>query len=250
MKRIIIRLLLSLSWIQTYADLDSAKPKVSILPSPKEFTDKGSGPNYFQFENFPINQEFYSEFSRVLQKDPEVYGIADKQLLINKNRVLIKDGKTRYAFYCLNQTGFVLGERVSYRFKRKDGSIIAETSYIPRPFFIKSKQGTFSVEVELLAFSPGMYSLSLKNLNAGEKLHIHSKSYDEIMEIDIVCRKHTSLIHMPGVLGKNGGKCQLEITRTSGDKAHLELPWGETLISNSLEQFMRTPPPVDIQVGC
>jgi hypothetical protein len=208
------------------------KPFVQLIPTAQELRLQGAEDYIFKFENFPKNVDVICLYRRVLTKDPQSYKEKDRFRITEEGLIEIK-GKLCQLYTGSRATDFARGERVLYRYQLTDGTVVAEINHIPAPFQIKSKQGTFSMDIELVAFHPvALYLFRWKGLEAGERLSFCSISEREVREEVLLVTKEMVMSYSPNVVGKRGGKAHVKISRESGDHIIVSLPWGLTLVAD------------------
>lgn len=194
-------------------------PSFQVIQS---FMHKSPSNYIFVFHNFPINQELIISSSHKTEVN---CGYQETKLLIDENNNIISNGKTS-ALLGLSLGDMPQGARIYFKCTDISGKLIAETSYIPYPYHFESKEGTFSVDVELCDLELTTYQLSYIGLKKNEVFHYHSISDDEILDFDVEFLPNMSYLHTPGVLGKTGGTASFKIHRKSGDSVEFTLPWG------------------------
>lgn len=211
-------------------------PSVKIIKTAPDKLLQGCFENMFEFENFPKNVTFNLLLSRVFQKEPLSYKLVE-QLQIDDSNLFIIKGK-KYQNYAFTTQGTAFGERFSYRFQLKNGEILAETSFIPKPIQMKSRDGTFSVEAELVLYLPTTaYLLHYAGLEEEEVVHLTSISGEELIESNQKFRPQDKYLYAPQVIGLKGGKSYVDISRVNGDRVCFTLPWGTNIIYEALKKL-------------
>jgi hypothetical protein len=224
------------------SDLGAAekKAKASIILAEPELRAQGCAQHRLVLENFPINREIIFATHRVLQEDPKVFTNTET-IRLDEQGIIEIDKRVKTRFYGLDPSGYAPGERVKFRFEEQ-GRRLCEVSYIPRPLSVKSQDGTFTMEAELLTIAPTMWRLRFHGIQEGEIFSFISNSCGEILTGENPYRSCDIYTMSPDVIGEVGGNDEVTIRRKSGDQALLTLPWGAQIITN-LEQERADWPP-------
>lgn len=204
---------------------DGELPQVVIEKTSPELQAKGGGEFSMRFKHFPPECEIVMTCAHVIQKNPEEFKEIERLTIDGQGRIWVKG--TPIAFYTFGAEGIAKGERVKYKYALADGSVLAESSFIPYPLVVNSKKKTFSVEIELLALEPAVYLLTYCGLQNGERMRLRSKSgKEEVVDEDFFYRAGIPSAYMPGVAGQDGGYAVLDIVRLAGDSIKIKIPWG------------------------
>ena len=127
--------------------------------------------------------------------------------------------------------GFMPGEKVTWTLETQDGASISEKAeIIPHPIMLEVPMGGAKLKAELVSLKPTYYEMYLEGVQTFEKLNLRSFSSGETIDNDFHYTQGSCIALMPGVIGKEGGFCDLSITRQKGDKFELKLPWGKELL--------------------
>jgi hypothetical protein len=159
-----------------------AQPEVEIKKAPRELYAKGGGEFIMHFKNFQPGEQITMTCAHVIQKNPGEFQEVEKFKMAEGGQLWIKE--TLVAFYTFGAKGIAKGERVKYRYALTDGTVVAESSFIPYPLVVHSKKKTFSIDIELLQLEPMVYLLSYHGLNNGERMRLMSRSGNEMDEED------------------------------------------------------------------
>jgi hypothetical protein len=217
------------------SDLGAAekKAKASIILAEPELRAQGCAQHRFVLENFPTHREIIVATQRVLQEDPKAF--TEKETIsLDEQGIIEVDNDVKIRIYGLEPLGYAPGERVKFRFE-DHGQRLCEVSYIPKPISAISKEGTFTMEAELLQIEPTMWQLRFHGIQEGEVFFLTSNSSGEILTDEIPYRCGDVYTVSPDVISEVGGHDMVTIRRKSGDQAVLNLPWGAQIITN-LEQ--------------
>jgi len=170
-------------------------------------------------KNFPRDKKIHLSAQRLLfsKEDCRLY-----EFVLEKS---INDSMFLYT-WC-----FLPGEYAKINFKSEDNEFKYSTTYIPNPIQLKNEEGRVLLSAELSLSTPKMdvYNITLNEAKAKEKLMIRSVSEDEVAEYPIEYMKGNAIRVVPGVCKKKGGISQFTVTRESGEKLSLNLPWGSEL---------------------
>lgn len=221
---------------QLPATEETKTPQLKIVASTPEQKAAGMAEHIAIFENFPINQEFEMGCSRTITDSSKI----NWKITIDKEGILLINGIKTMTF-ALHSFGFASGERSKLRCVASDGTLLAETSYIPKPLSTKSKKETFSVSAELLSFAPTSYLIKIEGVAEEEKLSVLTTSGKEVVEKDFVFSSKDAPVVFPGVQGKKGGKATIKITRESGDSANLALKWDSAITKDLIKEHENQP---------
>ena len=194
----------------------SPAPSATVEITPPSLKALGVSDHYLRFENMPKHQKFDLLLKRVIQKDPNSYKRLETLSIDQDGNIELNGRLIKY--YSLTPFGYAPGEKVSYRVVLQDGKILSEGSYIPRPIHVESKQGTFSIEAELVMMNPTTsYRLSFSGLEDQETVRSLSLCKDEVLDHEYRHSPLAFFLYSPGVVGYTGGKSRLKIIRKSGD---------------------------------
>lgn len=222
-------------------------PKASIILAEPEWRAQGCAQYRMVLENFPVNRQIMISMRRVIQEYPRVF--RTNETISIDEQGLIQFGKhLKVRIYGLDPQGFAPGERVEYRFEDQHQQL-CQVSYIPKPIVATSKEGTFTMEAELLTFAPiTTWRLLFQGLEEGEVFSLISNSCGEILTKQSPYDSNGMYILAPDVKGKEGGTDEVTVRRSSGDEAFLSLPWGTRIITD-LEQELSKRLPADPNIN-
>lgn len=214
---------------------------LSIVSTPTELQQYGVAEHYLVFDDAPRNTEILLQTKRVIQKTPNAFTTVDKLRIDYDGLIYVKGKGGKY--YGLNSLGYAPGEKVDYRFVLSNGTVISEGFYVPRPIRAHSKNGSFSIEAQLVTVGPfTRYEIFLPGLDDQEEAHLASICEDELLNSDFTYRTNQAVNYMPGVIGKEGGDARVKITRQSGDSAVLRMLWGDAVLKPLLKEAKQGKP--------
>lgn len=165
----------------------------------------------------------------------------DKPINLSIQRMLFSKENCKFYDFILEKSAndsmfippwmFLPGEKIKIIFNSLDDKFKYSTTYIPNPIQLKDQEGKVVLSAELTMSTPTMdcYEVSLFGIPDKEKLKIKSVSEDEVIEYPLIFSEKDKIRLVPGVNWKKGGLSQLTITRSSGDKLTINLPWGSEL---------------------
>lgn len=131
--------------------------------------------------------------------------------------------------------GFLPGEKVTLTLETPDGERIGgPIEFCPHPIIQDMRSGTAKLIAELVLLAPTKYEISFEGIPSFETLKMRSFSSGEVIENEFQYRKGLCVGLLPGVIGKNGGLCDLSIRRPKRDAFEVTLPWGEELLKHHL----------------
>lgn len=220
------------------ANLHAARyitPHLQVVAPTQEQKAHGAKDCVFLFTEFPTNKDFYLCYDRVC-KNPGLKKI--NKLSIDTDGVITVDDTLKVMICSIDKEIFVPGEMVKYCCVDPEGYLIAETSTIPQRLKTNSKDGSFSIEAQLMGITPAYYIIKCKGIQEGEKIEMVSMSGDEVRKNQFVYEKKNKISVSPDIKGKKGGTGCVMITRSSGDHAILELMWGEEIALHLLNQYV------------
>jgi TPR repeat protein len=164
-------------------------------------------------KDFPIDKEITYSMERPLKT---AQGITTK----------LKDPNIIF----FSSRGFLPGERVNCSFSSK-GDFEVKTSFIPNPIKASNKNGTVSIEAELITCFPAYYQFFFKGFEDNEEIKLISVSGKEKIKKTFKITPENLIALSPDILGKEGGVSQETFIRKSGEKIQFNLPWGMDLVS-------------------
>ena len=127
--------------------------------------------------------------------------------------------------------GFMPGEKVTWTLETHDGTSISEKAeIIPHPIMLEVPMGGAKLKAELVSLKPTYYEMYLEGIQTFEKLNLRSFSSGETIDNNFHYTQGSCIALMPGVIGKEGGLCDLTLTRQKGAKFKLCLPWGDEVL--------------------
>lgn len=207
------------------ADAVEGLPKLQHLNA----KDQGFNKILFKFTGFPINQEIVFETKRLASPLPDTYQQMLTFSIQEDGSLLTADQQQLKSLVCSSR-GFLPGERVIFRARTAEGSIVKEISGIPSPVIVKDKEDKIVIKAELVSFEPTVYILDLPRMKEGEEYELKSTSIGEIVKAKPKFSKEKPLHYSPAVSGNSkGGISVLEIRRKSGELYVIKLPWGTAL---------------------
>lgn len=175
--------------------------------------DKDYSKQCYLLSNFPKNSKIYIRTKRFVSPNVEKMG----PFTVNEKGSLL---------YVISARGYLPGERVLFQFVNKKGKVILQKSLFPNPLVATSEEATFTVEAELKGIS---YSLRIPNAKSGEKFEIASLTHCKLNTIQCIYANEINVF--PGLKGFDGGITKITLIRKeNGDKATLDLMWGNELV--------------------
>lgn len=171
----------------------------------------------------------------ILQKETPLFGaIEEKECPAQAFMVLKNALKEDLPLICMSSRGFLPGERIILTLTTQDKTSISEkVEFIPHPIVLEAPKGGAKIKAELVNLRPAYYAIQLEGFNTSEKIHLKSLSSGEEMNNDFFYTKELGFSYSPDVIGKEGGVCDLTLTRQNGEKFRLHLPWGEEFLGYS-----------------
>jgi hypothetical protein len=226
--------IIALSFICSQISLLHAKPEVMIEKASQELLELGSADYVFHFNNFPKNQDFIISYSRVIQRDFQKYKNTDRLMIDDQDLIHVNGISKAYFYTDLSSKVIAPGERIKLRMSLPNGTILTETSIIPKPICKKSNNGTFFMEAELTSIYPTIYEFSFKGLDKDEKIHMFSiaGSGAEFIDTHYVYKPQDVMMFLPGILGESGGTTAVEITRSTKDRVILQIKWDDEIVKD------------------
>lgn len=180
-------------------------------------------------ENLPANREVELQTRRKTVGSDKYQTVA-----VDSSNTLYKMSKMvdeKFPFLIVSGRGFLPGEKVDLLLN-VDGMKQSELmSFVPNPIVRYSKKDEAKVYALIHGVAPTMYSIHFENFKEGESLIFESYSGGERIRDRVPYAKNMQISHMPGVMGKKGGKCKIIVTRESGEEMIFSLPWGEAFIA-------------------
>ena len=130
-----------------------------------------------------------------------------------------------------SSVGFLPGEKVTWTLETEDGKSVSQSvTFSPNPIIIEMRSGKSKLQADLVRLRPTRYKITLEGIGSFEKLRLTTFSSGEKIDKEFYFPQGSLISLTPGVFGKEGGFCDLSITRQKGDQFSLSLPWGEELI--------------------
>lgn len=185
----------------------------------------------FKLENYPTNQEIVFEVKRSVEKSGEAnYAAQMSFTILEDGSIVSANGQETLKYIVSSSRGYLPGERVFYRFRTSDGSLVKEVSGIPNPITFKDEHGQVAMSAELLTASPTVYLIDFPTMAEGEEYELKSTSVGETTKAKTKYTTNTPIHYTPAVRGKSkGGLGVLEVKRKNGELYLLRLPWGMAL---------------------
>ncbi len=130
-----------------------------------------------------------------------------------------------------SSVGFLPGEKVTWTLETEDGKSVSQSvTFSPNPIIIEMRSGKSKLQADLVRLRPTRYKITLEGIGSFEKLRLTTFSSGEKIDKEFYFPQGSLISLTPGVIGKEGGFCNLSITRQNRDQFSLTLPWGEELI--------------------
>lgn len=206
------------------------KPTATIVKTGTEMQQQGCFAYHFVFDDFPVNRKIDMLLQRILQPERDHFKSVHTLKIDSKGNIQV-DGQSKSSVFGIDPIEFVSGERVTYRFQDGD-EVLCEASCIPRPLTALSKEGTFTMEGELLTADLTVWQLKFQGIEEKEPLSLISMSCGEVLVRQCEYRSHDIHTLLPAVIGVDGGFDEVSVRRANGDQALLVLPWGTQLTAD------------------
>lgn len=196
--------------------------------------DEGHPKNLVTFHNFPKEKTINLFIRRVIfEKDLKKFNnfVIDKnnRIIFDIHKQIKNETPQTLAFFYIPSRYFLPGERIELVFQTEDRNFKYTTTYIPNPIIVKNENGDIVLTAELSILESAFYKIDLKGFLDEEKLKFESISGKERLRNSIVYSGQISFMYSPAVVRKNGGIGKICITRQSGEKIKVSLPWGTEL---------------------
>lgn len=116
------------------------------------------------------------------------------------------------------------GKAYILHFISKDGTIQISREIIPIPIETVGNDGA---KIDVISSDPKQFICRLRGFKPKENLTFQSISCDEMLRQNVTTDEKGELkfIHLPAVLGKEGGNCQLLCIRQN-ETLQINFPWG------------------------
>lgn len=185
---------------------------------------------YFSFHNWPSNQEIVVSKKNLIDN---LFENLEKSTYIPQGKFIIREdgsiddnGKVGLPYFYFSSYGFAPGERVHILFRTSDEKFKEELTWIPIPIIAQNKEGTITLEAELVIAVPTtLYTISIKGLKQGKHFKFQSTSGDETLNHMLTYPEGSAITFSPGVIGLKGGTSTVSIT-PSKEVLTISLPWG------------------------
>ncbi|CCB87827.1 protein-tyrosine phosphatase family protein [Simkania negevensis] len=191
--------------------------------------DPGFHKTIIRITNLPDAKTYFMRWNRSFFSSSEQHQKFSKKDLFHAAETLGEN----VAVLVISSRGFLPGEKVYYTLETVGTeSKSLQFSFIPQPIVKEVRNGKSKLIGELILLEPARYELDLEGVSSFEKLKLLSRSSEESIEREFVYTKPMRIGITPGVIGKNGGVCNLSLTRQKGDYFTLQLPWGDELLGH------------------
>jgi len=214
--------------LSLHAETLSAKAvKNSSIYGKLESFDPGQHKTIIRISHLPNAESYILRWERPLLIQKEHFQKYSREMLLRNGDFLGENG----AIIAISSRGFLPGEKVNLSLETEDGKMLSQKiDLFPHPLVLEIRGGQSKFKGELTCMNPTRYEILLEGIQTYEKLKIISDSSGEHLENDLYYTQGSCIALMPGVIGKEGGFCDLSITRQKGDKFELKLPWGKELL--------------------
>lgn len=132
----------------------------------------------------------------------------------------------------LTSFGFLPGEKIAFDWKA--GKYSGTFEMIPNPLHFESEDGSLAVDIELQ--SGGLFLFKFKGFKKGENVKFTSISAKEVMNHEFAYNASNPFYYSPAVIGLKGGVAKI-IFKTDSATVKIDLPWGEEIAKQMLEQI-------------
>lgn len=191
------------------------------------FIDSQNGSLIVVFNEIPGGPPYRIVTRRLVQKDPNQYLPALEQEMI-LNEVRSNGLETSFGILMPRQD-YLLGERVTWRISAQNGEILKEAICCPNPVIVKNSSGGQIMEAALISlYRPTTYALVFPP---------RTENVDFIFTVGVKQSRGTIpagdlkiTTFEPVLEGVYGGVSKIEL-HSNGKSYHVELPWGNEVIS-------------------
>lgn len=191
------------------------------------FIDPQNGSLVVVFNEIPGEPPYRIETRRLVQEDPNQYLPALEQEMI-LNEVRSNGLETSFGILMPRQD-YLPGERVTWRISAQNGEILKEAICCPNPVIVKNSSGDQIMEAALISvYKPTTYALVFppRKENVDFIFTVGMKQSRETIPAGDL--KITTF--EPVLEGAYGGVSKIEL-HSNGKSYHVELPWGNEVIS-------------------
>lgn len=190
---------------------------------------KGFGMTTIQVKNLPRQKKYKITCERTVDLD---WSCADQEFTVLKNgKVLGRDMKEmeNLCIY-LSGIGYLPGEKVTYTCTSSDKSFKKTFSVIPNPIIAVNEDKTAMVYAELVCPYECLYFINYFGFEPNEEVTFTSVSNDEEMTLTFRDASKLQQGFMPTTVDSLGGETKVTVTRKSGEKFSLSIPWGISML--------------------
>jgi hypothetical protein len=191
-----------------------------------EIFDPGYHKTIIRISELTEHESYVLKWHRPLLDKKDHSQECSKNLFLNISKHLGEDGTA----FVMTSKGFLPGEKITLSIETKAGTKIGQPlEFFPQPLIQEMRSGKSKLIAELSAVSPSRYEITFEGISSFETLVINSFSSGEKLVNEFQYRQGSCIGLTPGVIGKEGGSCELSIKRQHGDKFRVNLPWGKEL---------------------
>jgi hypothetical protein len=181
---------------------------------------------FVEFCKFPKNEELIVSMRRLLQSNPADFKEQMHFKIINDQHWENLEKGESVPYFFVSPIGFAVGEKLTLRIESPSGNFKKEIDIVPIPIYAESTSRDFSLDAVMTTCNPSFFKIQLTGLNENEEITFQSVSGREKIEDKCQYNSSGGIVFTPDVVGKKGGVATLTITRKSGSKLKVKLPWG------------------------
>lgn len=189
--------------------------------------DIGHHKTIIRISDLPDAKSYTLRWERPLLVKKEHSQKYPREMLFHNGELLGENA----AIILISSRGFLPGEKVFLALETEDGKAVSQKiSLFPHPLIQEKHSGQSKLKGELTSMNPTRYEIFLEGIQTYEKLRLSSFSSGEKIDHEFFYTQGSCIALTPGVIGKDGGFCDLSITRQKGNRFELKLPWGKELL--------------------
>lgn len=125
--------------------------------------------------------------------------------------------------------GYLPGEKINL-YLSGNNKFISKTAFIPNPLEKVFSDGKAKISLEYLGGQASRYAVIFSGFDENEEITFYSISGTEELPPQKLHINNMLLRYSNGVIGADGGKSIVTISRESGESVTFVLPWGKKLI--------------------
>jgi len=185
----------------------------------------------------PSEKKWLLTFKKILGKPPyklqtsrvsQFYDIFRDDPIVSSNLILRGSLSKNPFCFSVDETGYLPGERVTFRICSSKPTLFTQITGCPRPLTIFKKTGETLLDAELVRVKPAIYHITVSSISEKEKFKLIFKSGD--IKKEYCLQGPLEKQFSPEIKESNGGIGQVELLFGDKTSYKLELPWGDELL--------------------